>query len=283
MFKRNSMTWFVNYLKSNSIDICDRGFSYGDGVFETMLVRNGVILAEQYHRQRLWRACLRLSIPFTLLQVDDAFHFIRKNAIKTGDQCVKLILTRGLGGRGYLPPEKPDVNLIIGFLVAPDYQKETEFGVSLTVSQVKASINSTMAGLKHLNRLENVLAKQDLSLFNQTHSMTPCFESVLLDDDGKVVECVQSNLFWIKSNMLCTALLNKSGVQGTFRSQILANYLGGVNLGRFTLDNVLSADEVFICNGLMGIVPVTAIYSDNHRFEFVIGKKTKYLQCLIKK
>ena len=277
------MTWFINYQKTQSIDVCDRGLSYGDGVFETLHIKNGAILAEHFHRQRLIRACRRLFIPFSIAEVDNAFQFIQQNALQIGSQCVKLILTRGLGGRGYLPPEKPSVNLMLGFLKAPDYLHEAEVGVSLAVSAVKASINSTMAGLKHLNRLENVLAKKDLAVFNQLNESTPCFESILLDDNGGVVECVQSNVFWIKHNVLHTSLLNRSGVQGTFRSQVLSNYNGVVNLAQFTLDDVLNADEIFICNGLMGIVPVTNIVTRDNCYPFLIGEKTKHLQCLLNK
>jgi len=277
------MTWFVNYLKSDAINVSDRGFSYGDGVFETLLVDNACIISSNFHRQRLMRACQRLFIPFTKQDLDNAFQFIQDNVPPDGRQCVKLILSRGSGGRGYLPPLNPNLTIVIGFLSAPDYLAYAEQGVSLTVSNVKASMNSSLAGLKHLNRLENVLAKQDLAMVNQTQDAETFFESILLDDAGCLVECVQSNLFWFKNNVLFTPLLNRSGVQGTLRSRVLNVSPDNVNVGRFVLDDVLIADEIFICNSLMSIVPVTFVVNNQKQYRFAYGEKTKHLQMLIHK
>lgn len=277
------MTWFVNYLKSDAINVSDRGFSYGDGVFETLLIENARIISSDFHQQRLMRACQRLFLPFTLQDLDNAFQFIQKNVHPDGRQCVKLIISRGSGGRGYLPPIKPNLTTVIGFLSAPDYFCHAERGVSLTVSNIKASMNTSLAGLKHLNRLENVLAKQDLATINQVNYRDDFFESLLLDDDGNLVECVQSNIFWFKNNILHTPLLNRSGVQGTLRSRVLNLSPDSVNVGRFILDDVLNADEVFICNSLMSIVPVTFIAATHDQYYFACGEKTKCLQLLIHK
>jgi len=277
------MTWFVNYLKSDVINVCDRGFSYGDGVFETLLVDNACIISSDFHRQRLMRACQRLFIPFTSCDLANAFQFILDNVPSDGRLCVKLIISRGSGGRGYLPPLDPSLTIVIGFLNAPDYLIYAEQGVSLAVSNIKASMNSSLSGLKHLNRLENVLAKKDLATINQSHHLDAFFESILLDDEGYLVECVQSNIFWFKSNILYTSLLNRSGVQGTLRSRVLNLSPDNVNVGRFVIHDVLNADEVFICNSLMSIVPVTLIEMNQNQYRFECGEKTKHLQMLIQK
>lgn len=277
------MTWFVNYLKSDVISANDRGFSYGDGVFETLLVDNACILSCDFHRQRLMRACRRLSLSFSAKDLDNTFQFIQDNARSDGRECVKLMISRGSGGRGYLPPINPNLTIVIGFLSAPDYHSYAAQGVSLTISNVKASMNSTLAGLKHLNRLENVLAKQDLADINQKKHSDVFFESVLLDDDGYLVECVQSNLFWFKNNVLHTPLLNRSGVQGTLRSRLLNLTSDNVIVGRFVLDDLLRADEVFICNSLMSVVPVMHIENQQAQYCYGVGLKTKRLQMLIEK
>ena len=274
------MAWFVNYQKTDLVSVADRGFSYGDGVFETLLVENATIISSPTHRQRLIRACRRLLIPFSLDDLDKAFEFIGNNVNPVGRHCVKLILTRGMGGRGYLPPSEPIVTLVIGFLTAPEYQIQAHDGVSITTSTVNASINSRLAGLKHLNRLENVLAKQELSNLN-LNSGQDYFESLLLDDNGFLVECVQSNIFWYKNNILYTPLLNRSGVQGSLRSKVLKLCPDNVNVGRYCLADLFAADEVFICNSLMSVVPVTFLHAKQSQRAFAVGKKTTHLQCLI--
>ncbi|EAQ63288.1 Aminotransferase, class IV [Marinomonas sp. MED121] len=273
------MTWFINYLETNEVAVTDRGFAYGDGVFETLLLDQDKILLADFHKARLTRACHRLCIPFTQDELDKAFSFVQQQS--QGRQCAKIIVTRGSGGRGYLPPNDPNVTLVIGFMDAPSYQSLADLGVRLSVSPINASINASVAGLKHLNRLENVLAKQAQDKVNQVTSEADFFESILLDDDGVVIECIQSNLFWFKNDTLYTPLLNRSGVQGTLRANILASSSTTINVGRFTLKDVLGADEVFICNSLMSVVPVTCIQS-HFQHDFVIGKNTKRLQSLMK-
>lgn len=277
------MAWFVNYLKTSSIDVTDRGLTYGDGVFETLLLHNGRIKSSRLHMLRLMRACNRLYISFSHNDVEKAFAFIEKEVPQLGFSCAKIILTRGVGGRGYLPPEDPDLTLAIGIFDAPNYQKLSDSGVKIDISPVKASINTSVAGLKHLNRLENVLAKQALNQLNLTQYNNDCFESVLLDDEGYLVECIQSNLFWFKSGALYTPLLNRCGVQGTLRSQVLNNGLINVNVGRFLIDDLLKADEVFVCNRLMSLVPVVAIQYENKQHRFTFGIETKRLKSIIEK
>lgn len=274
------MTWFINYIESDSISVSDRGFSYGDGLFETLLLNNGKILTPQFHQERLLRGCQRLSIPFSFDELKKAFTFAEKQAPLNGFVCVKLIISRGSGGRGYMPPDRPSITLAIGILSAPDYGYLAKQGVRIAVSGIRSSMNSSLSGLKHLNRLENVLAKQHLAQLNLHDDAL--FEAVLLDDNEHLVECIQSNLFWFKGGVLYTPLLNKSGVQGTMRAKIISLARYQINVGHYCLDDLLAADEVFICNSLMSVVPVISIKTHADTVTFLESNKIKQLQSLLK-
>ncbi|WP_438464754.1 aminodeoxychorismate lyase [Marinomonas sp. PE14-40] len=274
------MTWFINYIESDSISVSDRGFSYGDGLFETLLLDNGKILTPQFHQERLLRGCQRLALPFTYDELQKAFCFAEKQASSYDKVCVKFIISRGSGGRGYMPPDQPNITLAIGILPAPDYRHLAKQGVKIAISDIKSSMNSSLSGLKHLNRLENVLAKQELAQLNLHDDAI--FEAVLLDDNKHLVECIQSNLFWFKNDVLYTPLLNKSGVQGTMRARIFSLSKYQINVGQYSLNDLLTADEVFICNSLMTVVPVISIRTQAGTVTFKRSKNIKQLQSLLK-
>jgi len=263
------MKWFINYQENQSLSIFDRGLAYGDGVFETLSMRYGVIQSENFHRTRLKRALHRLFFVFSPQDLDHLFTFIMNHVDDTQlSQGAKIIITRGIGGRGYLPPQKTNLTIAIGFFSYQLDSKIQKKGVLLDQSTVPSTINRYTAGLKHLNRLENVLAKQAL---NQKS-----YEAFMLDDDGFLVECIQSNLFWFKGDILFTPLLNRSGVQGTLRSQIINEiHFFPVCIGQYKPEDIIDADEVFICNRLIGIVPVVEI---DHLQKYSIGKNTRDLQ-----
>ena len=273
------MTWFINFVESDSIAVTDRGFSYGDGLFETLLLKDGKILTPHFHQERLLRGCQRLAIPYSSHQLQYAFDFAEQRAPSQSLACVKLIISRGSGGRGYMPPVEPNLTTVIGILPAPDYKPLALKGVNIAVSDVKSSMNSSLSGLKHLNRLENVLAKQNLAQLNL--NAEDIFEAVLLDDNGYIVECIQSNIFWFKNETLFTPILNKSGVQGTLRASIFSLASYQINVGSFTLAELLDADEVFICNSLMSIVPVCSIKTSTETVFFEKCKNIKRLQTLL--
>ena len=266
------MTWFVNYRLDNSVSVADRGLSYGDGVFETIRVFPQCFLQINDHLSRLYRGLSKLAMPFSLAQKSSLHNFLHSDVLPLIHQesVVKIIVSRGEGGRGYLAPENCIHSIIIGILPAPNYQLHREKGVSLSVSPVPASANRFLAGIKHLNRLENVIAKQFVS--------SPDFEAIMLNANEELVECIQSNLFWCKQGVLYTPSLEQSGVQGTYRKAIIEHqYDYTIQVGRFLLADLRAADEVFITNSLMGIVPVIGVSG----VSFPIGIHTRRLQILM--
>ncbi len=266
------MTWFVNYRLDSSVSVVDRGMAYGDGVFETIRATPHVLFQLNDHMSRLSSGLIKLGMPFSFEDQKTLTHFLNLHILPlvNEDSVVKIIVTRGEGGRGYLPPENCTHTVIIGILPAPDYQIHQEKGVSLSISPVPVSSNRFLAGIKHLNRLENIMAKRFLA--------SPDFEAIMLNVNNELVECIQSNLFWIKEGILYTPSLELAGVRGTFRKNIIENQVNySIQVGRFPLSTIMSADEVFITNSLMAIVPVTSVAGKS----FPIGLHTRKLQILM--
>ncbi|MEO9654577.1 aminodeoxychorismate lyase [Marinomonas sp.] len=266
------MTWFVNYQISSTLPVTDRGLAYGDGVFETIHAYDGKLQSLDTHLTRLHRGLKRLAMPLNQLQSDNLFRFLDESITQhLPTECVvKVIVTRGEGGRGYMAPDNVHHNIMIGILPAPNYQQQQIDGVKLDLSPVQVNSNPLLAGIKHLNRLENVIAKQHLS--------NDAFEALMLDVQGNIIECIQSNIFWFKNGQLCTPQLNQAGVCGTYRQKVIEQQTRyPLLIAKFSLADIQQADEIFITNSLMGIVPVT-IFGDRH---FAIGQRTRTLQSLM--
>lgn len=242
------MQWFLNFQPSSTINITDRGLAYGDGLFETISASDGTIPNLHLHLTRLTRGLKRFGFKYEDRAIDELVIFLKEKAAELGDVGFKVIVTRGSGGRGYLPPEKTEFSWLVGVFELPDYNVAQQHGVKLTALSVQSSVNRSTAGLKHLNRLENVLAKQALK--------APYFEAVLSDAFGSMVECIQSNVFWVKNGALYTPVLNVSGVQGTMRHRVIKAFPGVVNIVQQPSSKLLEADEIFVTNALSGVLPV---------------------------
>ena len=265
------MQWFINY-QQDCISPSDRGMAYGDGLFETIKASPKGFEYLNDHLRRLCRGLNKLSMPFSNEESVKLRFFLLKTILPMikHETVIKVIVTRGEGGRGYLPPDDCQHTILVGVGDAPDYQVQKKSGVHLGVSDVPVSMNPFLSGMKHLNRLENVLAKQKL---NANH-----FEDVMLNSQGHIIECIQSNLFWFKDGTLHTPSLSQSGVQGVYRHQILkAQALYSANIGCFSLNALKQADEIFITNSLMGIVPVISLLECS----MPIGLHTQRLQQLM--
>jgi len=266
------MTWFVNYTLDTSIAPADRGLAYGDGVFETMHANQNGFIRLSSHLARLYKGLEKLLMPFDAEQKEQLSYFLHTILpdYLDSDAVVKIIVTRGQGGRGYQPPQMVTHTIIIGILPFPDYQAESLQGVGVSLSPIPVNANPYLAGIKHLNRLEHVIAKQHLALND--------FEAIMLDSQGNVIEGIQSNVFWFKDGCLCTPALDHAGVEGTYRQAILAEMATQTTfIESFTAKHLLAADEVFMANSLMKIVPVVRI----DRQTFAIGPRTKKLQSLM--
>ncbi|MFY0992685.1 aminodeoxychorismate lyase [Halomonas sp. C05BenzN] len=228
----------------------DRGPAYGDGLFETVLLRDGEPRLWAEHMARLARGCRALGIPMP------SPGELEQPLVEAGEglAVLKLTLTRGSGGRGYLPPAVPEPRLrwqITPF--APVAERWTR-GVRVRHCRLRLGIQPLLAGLKHLNRLENVLARAEW-----TDGDTA--EGLLCDSEGRLVEATCMNLFWRHDGRLETPRLDRCGVAGTLREVLLERLpIHEVESGPEVLEG---AEALWLGNSVQGLWPVTRL--DDHR------------------
>lgn len=268
-----TVTALLNGQVASAISITDRGLSYGDGIFRTVLVQRGHPVAWPFHWTRLQHDCQRLGLTppeDSLLLAECAELF------KHADGVLKILLTRGAGGRGYTPPS--DVQQTRLLLRYPEPNELPNKSLELGVCSLRLGRNPHLAGVKHLNRLEQVLARREC----QTAGWQ---EALLLDTEGWVVSGTMSNLFIVKNNLLCTPVLDQAGVIGATRQRILsAAKKAGLLVQEKPLElgDCLAADEIFMCNSIKGLCPVTRLNSPQKNKELVVSNITRRVQELLR-
>jgi 4-amino-4-deoxychorismate lyase len=259
----------INGQDSVTVSAQDRGLLYGDGLFETLAVRNGAPLRWERHLQRLLLGCERLNIPcpdVTALTIESLA------LCKGHDRAVlKLIVTRGIGGRGYRAPAQAQATRILACHPWPEYPPEhARDGVCVRLCSTRLAGQPALAGLKHLNRLEQVLARAE---WNDEEIA----EGLLFDREDHVIEATMSNLFLVSAGQLVTPDLSDCGVAGIMRAMIIevAATLGlSCRIRPVARTELFAADELLLCNSLIGLWPVRQL--DTHRF--VPGPVTRRLQ-----
>lgn len=241
----------INGVPGNAISIQDRGLLYGDGVFRTMLVRNHSLQHWTAHYKKLQHDChaLGLECPAEPLLRDELELVVQQQR----DATAKIIITRGESARGYAPPASPRITRIVTSGDVPRYPEAySRAGVRLHVCQLRLAHQPRLAGIKHLNRLENVLAAAEWS-------DPGIAEGLLLDQSGLVIEGTRTNLFCVKNEALLTPDLGQCGVAGVQRERVIEwAKLHGVacDIASLTLNELQSADEIFLVNSIIGLWPV---------------------------
>lgn len=264
------MESWVDGQPADTLSLKDRGLAYGDGLFETIAVRNGFPVMLDRHVLRLTRGCQRLAINLDHgTMVTELLNY----AAKLDEGVLKLIITRGDSLRGYaFDPSVQARRILLGNPPATYPAAHTEQGIRLFPCTTRLSDQPLLAGLKHLNRLEQVLARSEWQ--DSDHA-----EGLMLDRAGRVIEGVFSNLFMVCDDVLITADLNRCGVEGVMRAELLfqAESLGiPTQITDITLDQLQSADEVFVCNSVYGVWPVHACGA----LSWPVGPLTRKLQTI---
>ncbi|MDD4914203.1 MAG: aminodeoxychorismate lyase [Methylococcales bacterium] len=263
--------YLLNGEPGGCIDIADRGFQYGDGLFETLEVVDGNPLFLQEHLSRLEKGCKKLLIPPPDLHLlaEEA----RKCASAAAHAVLKLIVTRGCGGRGYRQPPVISPTRLFTLHPYPDYPAEFQSrGVALRICRHRLAGNPALAGIKHLNRLEQILARAEWR-------DDDIQEGLMLDQHGFVVEGTMSNLFLVKDGVLYTPDLSQCGVAGIVREIVVRLALQNqIPLLVMAVDRhaLFQADELFVCNSVIGIWPVRQLEQQQWR----AGEVTQTLQKL---
>jgi 4-amino-4-deoxychorismate lyase len=225
-----------------------------------MAANEGSIRWLDLHLDRLVDGCRRLEIPAPERAVIATE--IDEHCPRAGRATVKLIVTRGPGARGYAPPEVPRPTRVLAITAWPDYPvSHYETGIRVRVCRVRLGENPALAGLKHLNRLEQVLAQLELR-------GSDAQQGLLLDTADRVVGGSSSNVFAVRDGRLVTPALDRAGIRGVMRRAVL---MAAAELGLesaesdLSLAELMAADELFMTNALFGIWPVSML--EDRRFE----------------
>lgn len=240
----------VNGEHTDKISVADRGLQYGDGVFETIAIHNMQPVFWEQHMDRLLRGCHALNItpPDRTLLVDEAQQLIETRA----KGVLKIIITRGQGGRGYRLQKNSPPSRILGIHDWPDYpQHYYTDGIELKICDTRLAPNPALAGIKHLNRLEQVMARAE---WDDAYA-----EGLMLDTKNRVIEGTMTNVFLVKDGILHTPDISECGVAGVARGEVLniAQALSiTTEIRNLQLDDIYTADELFVCNSVAGIWPV---------------------------
>jgi 4-amino-4-deoxychorismate lyase len=243
----------VDGVDTDAVSSRDRGLHYGDGVFETMAVADAAPLLWDRHLKRLAHGAARLGI--VLPPADVLLAEARRLCAGHRRAVLKLIVTRGVAGRGYAPMPGSDPTRVLSLFPWPDHPIDYgEEGVQVCICRTRLGSNPALAGIKHLNRLEQVLARSELS--------GACAEGLMLDEDDLVVEGTMSNLFAVIDGVLTTPDLTRCGIAGVMRELIIEearDILGSCRIQDVTCAEIERASEVFLTNSLIGIWPVRCI------------------------
>ena len=266
------MTILINGQATDHISARDRGLHYGDGLFETLAVIDGRCPLWDRHMQRLQNGCQRLQLPIPDLAMLQAE---AKSLIENKTRAVlKLIISRGEGGRGYRYPQPTQTTRIIMQHPWPDYPAQNwQEGVQVRFCNTTLARQPQLAGLKHLNRLEQVLARNEWQ-------DTEIAEGLMQDENGNVIEGMISNVFMVQNDILFTPDLSHCGVAGIMRDIILelADTEGiTISITNISWQQLLKADEIFLSNSLIGLWPIKHLHGQN----YLVGEISRKLQQLI--
>jgi len=237
---------FVDGKPQDSLSLHDRGLNYGHGLFETMRLSAGQLPLWTYHRQRLGIGADKLGIALDSPRLETYL----QQALEAfpADGMIKLLLTAGVGPRGYRQ-QTPLSSYVLQYFPLPTVTEAK--AVRLQRCQYALPHNAQLAGIKHLNRLDQVLAAAELK---------DGFDGLLLDVEGNVIEALSSNIFLFDGQGWVTPELDLCGVAGVMRrllcEEIIPSLGQQVRVDPVAMESLINAPEVFVCNSVRGIQPV---------------------------
>jgi 4-amino-4-deoxychorismate lyase len=236
----------INGKESARISADDRGLLYGDGLFETMAATDGKVRNLDLHLARLEEGCrrLRMPMPSSGLVAEECSRVLEG----IGNATVKLIITRGMGPRGYRPPPEPSITRIVTSM-APRPRGDTLPPLTVRLCQTRLAQSPLLAGLKHLNRLEQVMACAEWD-------EPEIGEGLMLSVDGRLISATAANVFLVLDGRLVTPDIRDCGVSGVMRHVVLAaaRELGvPTSVEDVRPESLDAAQEVFVTNAVIGV------------------------------
>ena len=260
----------INGRPGSQLSVADRGLAYGDGLFETIRISKGRAPLMALHLRRLLQGAGILKIPLDGSRVREE---LETAALELGEGLLKLIITRGEAGRGYALPERTQPTRLVYFSPLPDYPcGHARNGIQLFPCTTRLGHQPLLAGIKHLNRLEQVLARSEWQDARYA-------EGLVCDLLGRPIEGTMSNLFLRFEGQWLTPSLERCGVRGVMRDYLMQQLLAAgeaVVERELEFAELAASEEVFLCNSVFGVWPVIELGS--HRWS--VGQYTRYAQTL---
>jgi len=260
----------INGQAINQVSAHDRGLLYGQSLFETIAVSNGRACLLDAHLSRLKKGAAQLGVNYDeALLLDEIAEFTKdiKKAV------LRLTITMGEGGRGYLNPLESQPNRILSLHPYPQHPKSFWLeGIELGLAEIRLSHQPYLAGIKHGNRLEQIIARSQWQDGWQ--------EALLLDVNDSVIEGTQSNLFIVSEGRLITPCLNNAGVAGVMRDCVIkiAKELEiEVEIKPLNLQHIKQADAIFLSNSVIGLWPVKRFNSTSYNDLTLFNKLLKII------
>ena len=272
MLMAKHVSYLINGNSNQAISPLDRGFAYGDGVFRTLVMREGQPENWPLHYQKLVADCAAIKIvcPSADMLINDLGQLF----LPSETAVAKIIVTRGEGERGYAPPAITAPMRVVVKTTMPDYPKSySEEGVNLHVCKTQLAAQPLLAGVKHLNRLENVLARMEWN--DPTIA-----DGIMFDTQNNVIECTAANIFARFNDTLKTPNLNQCGIAGITRQRIIDHahlWHLKIKIEQINLEQLLNADEVIISNSLFTTWQVQQILHKNWQPSFLANHIRKTL------
>lgn len=252
----------------------DRAASYGDGVFTTMLVKDGKVALRDRHVQRLTGDAARLGLTLEKEAVEQA---IADAARGINSGVLKLLVSAGEGGRGYARNEHTRPTLHFSEHARPlQYATQTTRGLSVIEAGICLSSQPVFAGIKHLNRLEQVLIKREIG-------QSEADDALVCDYQGVLVEASAANVFWYQHGSWFTPDLSESGVNGVMRGFVIdwMRKCGiPLQIGRFSLTQCRYASSMMLTNALMELMPVREMLIRGETHQLDVAPVTELRQLM---
>jgi 4-amino-4-deoxychorismate lyase len=257
----------INGEIETKVPMMDRGLAYGHGVFETIRVSGGLPSLFDLHINRLINGSKILGISIDKTSIETYFYNLIE--LSPSEGIIKIIITAGSGQRGYAYNKLVDTRYIMQwFPIKPIPLCDKRDGVALHKCKYRLPHSPILGGLKHLNRLDQIIARAEWS--------EDFYDGLMLDQDDNIIECTSNNIFIFKNESWITPKTDKCGVSGVMREYLINILLPSAGLKikevNLSIDAFLLADEVFICNSINGIIPVVSV---EKLCKFPLGRETK--------